>query len=230
VITKKTECLRYHFVKLNLSPYLLSFPYSAHYFLWFIFSDHKLGRKIFSFPFSSLQWQAGSRQQAVSSGFEPDKSSWGWNWLERWMAVRPWENRFLDINTKDGGKVDEDDVMDGRNGIRPQFRSTNTKSNPPNIHPSVAGHKTGLSVSDGCDSSSTGKSAGLLETSNTQAVKPKSNTNVQNPIEETNSKSGFPRSQSNPKERKSQVDKQAKKRLSLPNNGEFVLFLCMVLM
>ncbi|CAJ2654781.1 unnamed protein product [Trifolium pratense] len=165
------------------------------------------------------QWQAGSRQQAVSSEFEPDKSSWGWNWLERWMAVRPWENRFLDINTKDGGKVDEDDVMDGRNGIRPQFRSTNAKSIPPNIHPSVAGHKTGPSVSDGCDSSSTSKSAGLLETSNTQSVKPKSNTNVQNSVEETNSKSGFPRSQSNPKERKSQVDKQAKKRLSLPNNG-----------
>ncbi|CAI8616185.1 unnamed protein product [Vicia faba] len=144
------------------------------------------------------QWQAGSRQPAASSGFEPDKSSWGWNWLERWMAVRPWENRFLDINTKDGVKVDENDVMDGSsNGIRPQFKPTNAKSNLPNIHPSVVSHKTGLSLSDGCESSSTSKSA------------------------ENNSKSGFPRSQSNPKERNSQVDKdkQAKKRLSLPNNG-----------
>ncbi|XP_076942801.1 protein IQ-DOMAIN 5-like [Bidens hawaiensis] len=35
------------------------------------------------------QWQARSRQQTVNSGFEPDKSNWGWNWLERWMAVRP---------------------------------------------------------------------------------------------------------------------------------------------
>lgn len=165
------------------------------------------------------QWQAGSRQQAISSGFEPDKSSWGWNWLERWMAVRPWENRFLDINTKDGVKVDENDVMDGRNGIRPQFKSTNAKSNLPNIHPSVVSHKTGPSLSDGCDSSSTSKSAGLLETSNTQSVKPKSNANVQNPVEETNSKSGVQRSQSNPKERNSQVDKPAKKRLSLPNHG-----------
>ncbi|CAI8616186.1 unnamed protein product [Vicia faba] len=144
------------------------------------------------------QWQAGSRQPAASSGFEPDKSSWGWNWLERWMAVRPWENRFLDINTKDGVKVDENDVMDGSsNGIRPQFKPTNAKSNLPNIHPSVVSHKTGLSLSDGCESSSTSKSA------------------------ENNSKSGFPRSQSNPKERNSQVDKdkQAKKRLSLPNNA-----------
>jgi len=190
---------------------------------------HIFSCEIFLFLFSTLQWQAGSRQQAISSGFEPDKSSWGWNWLERWMAVRPWENRFLDINTKDGVKVDENDVMDGRNGIRPQFKSTNTKSNLPNIHPSVVSHKTGPSLSDGCDSSSTSKSAGLLETSNTQSVKPKSNANVQNPIEETNSKSGVQRSQSNPKERNSQVDKPAKKRLSLPNHGEFVLFLCIVL-
>ncbi|CAL5211673.1 unnamed protein product [Lathyrus oleraceus] len=138
------------------------------------------------------QWQAGSRQLAASSGFEPDKSSWGWNWLERWMAVRPWENRFLDINTKDGVKVDENDVMDGSsNGIRPQLKPNNAKSNLPNIHPSVVSHKTGPSLSDGCDSSST----------------------------KNNTKSGFPRSQSNPKERNSQVDKQTKKRLSLPNNG-----------
>nr|KAJ0218303.1 hypothetical protein LSAT_V11C300147540 [Lactuca sativa] len=46
------------------------------------------------------QWQAGSRQQQATAvtGFEPDKTNWGWNWLERWMAVRPWENRFLDMN------------------------------------------------------------------------------------------------------------------------------------
>ncbi|KAI5390245.1 protein IQ-DOMAIN 5 isoform X1 [Lathyrus oleraceus] len=169
------------------------------------------------------QWQAGSRQLAASSGFEPDKSSWGWNWLERWMAVRPWENRFLDINTKDGVKVDENDVMDGSsNGIRPQLKPNNAKSNLPNIHPSVVSHKTGPSLSDGCDSSSTSKSAGLLETSNTQSVKPKSNANVQIPVEENNTKSGFPRSQSNPKERNSQVDKQTKKRLSLPNNAGVV--------
>ncbi|GFQ02584.1 protein iq-domain 31 [Phtheirospermum japonicum] len=54
------------------------------------------------------QWQARHQHQhqvipvgskpeksnlGLSAGFEPDKSYWGWNWLERWMAVRPWENR-----------------------------------------------------------------------------------------------------------------------------------------
>lgn len=192
---------------------------------YIIFSDHKFGRNIFSISVSSLQWQAGSRQHAVSSGFEPDKSSWGWNWLERWMAVRPWENRFLDINMRDGVNVDEQDAMDGKNGIKPQLRSANAKSILLNVHPNIASQKTGPSLSDGCDSSSHSNSASLLETSNTQSVKPKSNAQVQNLIEETNSKSENQRSQSNPKERITLVDRQAKKRLSLPNNGKFVLFL-----
>ncbi|RLN42485.1 hypothetical protein C2845_PM01G24250 [Panicum miliaceum] len=45
------------------------------------------------------QWQASSRQ---ATAFEPDKNSGGWNWLERWMAVRPWESRFLGAYTADG--------------------------------------------------------------------------------------------------------------------------------
>ncbi|CAM6130068.1 unnamed protein product [Calypogeia fissa] len=31
---------------------------------------------------------------------EPDKPHWGWSWLERWMAARPWENRVTDSNSK----------------------------------------------------------------------------------------------------------------------------------
>lgn len=31
---------------------------------------------------------------------EPDKPHWGWSWLERWMAARPWENRVADGNSK----------------------------------------------------------------------------------------------------------------------------------
>ena len=71
------------------------------------------------------------------------------------------------------------------------------------------------------------KSAGLLESSDTQPVQP----NVENAVEEANSKPELKsRSHSNPKERKLQADKQAKKRLSLPNNGEFILFLFILLL
>ncbi|MCO5554611.1 hypothetical protein L7F22_008143 [Adiantum nelumboides] len=31
-----------------------------------------------------------------------DKPSWGWSWLERWMAARPWEARMLTMGTIDG--------------------------------------------------------------------------------------------------------------------------------
>ncbi|KAF1896486.1 hypothetical protein Lal_00034184 [Lupinus albus] len=165
------------------------------------------------------QWQAGTRQQAIASGFEPDKSSWGWNWLERWMAVRPWENRFLDINTRDGVMGDEDGAMEGKHGIKPQFRSAKTEPIPLNNYPNLASQKAGPSLSDGCDSSPN-KSAGFVDSSNTQYVKPKPNADVQNPVEEANLRPEIrSRSHSNPKERTTRLDKQAKKRLSLPNNG-----------
>ena len=137
------------------------------------------------------------------------------------MAVRPWENRFVDINMRDGVTVHENGTMDGKNGTR-----ANKKPFPSNNHPNLASQKTGPTLSDGCDSSPS-KSAGLQESSNTQPVKPNSKANVENPIEEANSKPGIgSRSHSNPKERNSRADKQAKKRLSLPNSGEFVLFIC----
>ncbi|KAG5119940.1 hypothetical protein AAZX31_12G179500 [Glycine max] len=168
----------------------------------------------------SHQWQAGSRQQPVSSGgFEPDKNSWGWNWLERWMAVRPWENRFVDINMKDGVTVHEDGAKDDKNGTTPQLSSANKKPFSSNTHPNLTSHGTGPTISDGCDSSSS-KSAGLLESSYTQPVKLTSKAKVENTVEEVNSKPRIgSRSHSNPKERTSQADKQAKKRLSLPNNA-----------
>ncbi|KAJ1407454.1 protein IQ-DOMAIN 1-like isoform X1 [Sesbania bispinosa] len=165
------------------------------------------------------QWQPGPRQQAVSSGFEPDKSSWGWNWLERWMAVRPWENRFVDISLRDGVTVRQTGAMDDKNGNRPQLRSANKKPFSSNIHPNLTSHRTAPTLPDGSDSSPS-KSAGLLESSTTQPVKPDSKVNVEHRVEEVKAKPGTgSRSYSNPKERTSQADKQAKRRLSLPNSG-----------
>ncbi|KAG4961119.1 hypothetical protein JHK87_037752 [Glycine soja] len=167
----------------------------------------------------SHQWQAGSRQQPVSSGgFEPDKNSWGWNWLERWMAVRPWENRFVDINMKDGVTVHEDGTKDDKNETPPQLSSAYKKPFSSNTHPNLTSQGTGPTISDGCDSSSS-MPAGLPESSNTHPVKPTSKANAENTVGEFNSKPRIgSRSLSNPKERTSQADKQAKKRLSLPNN------------
>ncbi|KAL6637216.1 hypothetical protein ACP70R_024788 [Stipagrostis hirtigluma subsp. patula] len=56
------------------------------------------------------QRQAGSRQHKSTSlqGHEQDDNHWGSNWLDRWMAVRPWENRLLDNNTKESIPMHED--------------------------------------------------------------------------------------------------------------------------
>ncbi|XP_031267091.1 protein IQ-DOMAIN 1-like isoform X1 [Pistacia vera] len=165
------------------------------------------------------QWQAGSRQQSAPSGFEPDKSSWGWNWLERWMAVRPWENRFLDINLKDGVMIRENESAETNNGSKSQIKSSGKKPLSSNLHSNLLSQKTVPSQSEG--SSSPGISVGMLEASTTQFAKPKSKPPLEDLIEEVNSRPAGvgARSHSNPKERSTQSDKPGKKRLSLPNNA-----------
>ncbi|KAJ9178742.1 hypothetical protein P3X46_010599 [Hevea brasiliensis] len=161
------------------------------------------------------QWQAGSRQQAAPAGFEPDKSSWGWNWLERWMAVRPWENRFLDINLKDEVMIHENGTADGNNGTKPQIKSAGKKPVVSSRQSNLSIQKTGPSNSDGSSTS-----PGKLDASNTVFAKLKAKPVLEDLVEEANSRPGLvQRSHSNPKERLIQSDKQAKKRLSLPNSG-----------
>ncbi|KAF8403388.1 hypothetical protein HHK36_011490 [Tetracentron sinense] len=166
------------------------------------------------------QWQAGSRQQAAPAGFEPDKSNWGWNWLERWMAVRPWENRFLDINLRDGVMIRENVSTEEKNGTKTQFRSDGKKPISSNLQLKFSNQRTGASHSDGSGSSSS-KLASVLAASNTQLGKPKPKSSLEESFEENNSRpSGIePRSYRNPKERSAHSDTQAKKRLSLPNSG-----------
>ncbi|CAN1251809.1 Protein IQ-DOMAIN 5 [Linum perenne] len=173
------------------------------------------------------QWQAGSRQQAAHSGFVPDKNSWGWNWLERWMAVRPWENRFLDI--RDGVMVGENEPDDKPSKAQQVVKSTTTVKKKPNVQqhqqPNGSSQKTGPSHSEGASNSPpTSKSAGGMEaTSNTHSTK-KLNSKPKPAAGETGNEAkaqtGNPqRSLSNPKERSSRADQPAKKRLSLPNRG-----------
>ncbi|KAI3924489.1 hypothetical protein MKW98_032690 [Papaver atlanticum] len=157
------------------------------------------------------QWQAGSRQQSSHTGFEPDKSNWGWNWLERWMAVRPWENRFLEINSKE----EENGVSKDMTSIKTtSFTAVNKKASSPL---DSSNKNLCASHSDGTGSSS-GQSASILATVGTPPSMSKPNLSSVDPIEETKTRL-VARSYSNPKERPKQHDKQTNKRLSLPNSG-----------
>ncbi|CAL9175254.1 protein IQ-DOMAIN 5-like isoform X1 [Musa acuminata AAA Group] len=167
------------------------------------------------------QWQAGSRKAAAAAaGFKPDKDSWGWNWLERWMAVRPWENRFLDISLKDGVKVNENGKAEekgGISGIKTLYKSTG-KRPISTLHSNTLIHKSLPSASDGSNSSSNW-SASVLAPS-FPSGKPKQKPSLEEVYAEATSRaSGVgARSYSNPKERPFQLESQAK-RLSLPNSG-----------
>ncbi|CAH9133126.1 unnamed protein product [Cuscuta epithymum] len=155
------------------------------------------------------QWQAGSKQHATSGGFEPDKNNWGWNWLERWMAVRPWENRFLDMNIADGVKIQDDyGSEDVKNGSNNQMKSSVSKKPFSSTTPIEI-------VGPSHSSSST------QEAPSTSCGPPNSKLNPEGLAEEVSSRPTIgSRSQSNPKERIAASDKQGKRRLSLPTSGK----------
>lgn len=60
----------------------------------------------------SHQWRANSRTNHGYAGYEADKTNWGWSWMERWIAARPWENRLLAQSMKDG--LENNNVSNGR--------------------------------------------------------------------------------------------------------------------
>ncbi|KAL0676666.1 hypothetical protein Bca4012_004647 [Brassica carinata] len=154
------------------------------------------------------QWQAGTRQLSAHSGFQPDKNSWGWNWLERWMAVRPWENRFLDSsNPREDANLNNMEQCE--NVHRTQMKSASRMPNTSSLVSGgvSSGKATGPSLSDN-DSSSPG-SIPVVSKARSKLAKDDL------AVEVNSSRPGaVSRSHSNPKERSS------KERLSLPNSGK----------
>ncbi|XP_013736587.1 protein IQ-DOMAIN 5 isoform X2 [Brassica napus] len=148
------------------------------------------------------QWQAGTRQLSAHSGFQPDKNNWGWNWLERWMAVRPWENRFLDSsNLRED--VNLNNMEQSESVHKTQMKSASRMPNTSTLVSGVSsGKATRPSLSDN-DSSSPG-SIPVVSKARSKLVK-------DDLAVEVNSRrhGAGPRSHSNPKE-----------RLSLPNSGK----------
>ncbi|KAG2306572.1 hypothetical protein Bca52824_026320 [Brassica carinata] len=165
------------------------------------------------------QWQAGTRQLSAHSGFQPDKNNWGWNWLERWMAVRPWENRFLDSNLRDDAILDENNMELSENVHRTQMKTASKMPNASNLASAVSSQKvTGPSLSDG-NSSSPGISSSMPVPVVFKARSKPAKDDLA--IAEVNSRPGAgPRSHSNPKERSRAPNRASKERLSLPNSGK----------
>jgi hypothetical protein len=172
------------------------------------------------------QWQAGSRKQKGESlqdqGLAVDENQWGRNFVERWMAVRPWENRLLDSNAKEGvlindGNRAEDDKAKALNKPQKQVAVSTVQSNG-SFQKEGTSHKKSHSDASG---SSPGKSASAQPSTSLEPSKMKVKPSDEISDDVSSQPSNFPsRSTSNPKERPEQIKPATKKRLSLPNNGK----------
>uniref|UniRef100_A0A0D3ABM3 DUF4005 domain-containing protein n=1 Tax=Brassica oleracea var. oleracea TaxID=109376 RepID=A0A0D3ABM3_BRAOL len=161
------------------------------------------------------QWQAGTRQLSAHSSFQPEKNNWGWNWLERWMAVRPWENRFLDSYLMEDAKLGEKNMELAEIVHKTQMKSASKTQNTSNLVSGVSSQKATWppSLSDG-DSSSPGISSSMPVVS--MAMSKKKDLAV-----EVNSRPvAGSRSHSNPEERSRKPDRSSRGRLTLPNSGK----------
>jgi hypothetical protein len=182
---------------------------------------------------STFLWQrqaAGSRKQkaATVEGLEVDENQWGRNWVERWMAVRPWENRLLDSNAKENVPVGGDNEAEdnGANDVKKPTGKVPVSSNYSNSSNQKKGAKHKKSSSDASGSSS-GNSAAVVPAASLGSSKLKPKAPVET-SEEVSSQppNPAPRSTSNPKERPARVNTPTKKRLSLPNKGKSSVFCC----
>ncbi|MED6122926.1 IQ-domain [Stylosanthes scabra] len=53
-----------------------------------------------AYSLAQKQWRStpcsSSRTNPSLKNIDFDKSNWGWSWLERWMAAKPWESRLME--------------------------------------------------------------------------------------------------------------------------------------
>jgi hypothetical protein len=110
---------------------------------------------------------------------------------------------------------EDETAAEVKNGSKSQLKTTTKKGVASNLQSTISSQKTGPSHSDGGS-----KSAGIFDVPDTLFTKPKPKLVLEDLVEEANSRRAIvTRSHSNPKERTTQLDKQARKRLSLPNSG-----------
>lgn len=98
-----------------------------------------------AYAFSHQLWRSGTK--AGASTFlegDSDKAHWGWSWLERWMAARPWESRTVekDCRSADEIAVKTVEVDMARSNSTTNNRSRHHSQPPPNSFLSSPGRKS----------------------------------------------------------------------------------------
>ncbi|KAG0612591.1 hypothetical protein M758_6G040000 [Ceratodon purpureus] len=88
---------------------------------------------------NQYQWRQDGRTQngVYFNKNSSDNQHWGWSWLERWMAARPWENRMLDSHSFKEKTLDtESSIQDSITPPRPSPKITKVVSSS---RPSLGG-------------------------------------------------------------------------------------------
>lgn len=102
-----------------------------------------------AYAFSHQQTWKNSSRLPNPTFMDPNNPHWGWSWLERWMAARPWENRYPTDNYDRGsvkGSIVSRSMSVGeisRTNSRRDFnqkggRSRQSPSTPPSKAPSIS--------------------------------------------------------------------------------------------
>lgn len=98
-----------------------------------------------AYAFSHQLWRSGTKPGASTflEG-DSDKAHWGWSWLERWMAARPWESRTVekDCRSADEMAVKTVEVDMARSNSTTNNRSRHHSQPPPNSFLSSPGRKS----------------------------------------------------------------------------------------
>ncbi|KAH7292171.1 hypothetical protein KP509_29G054200 [Ceratopteris richardii] len=81
-----------------------------------------------AYAFAHQLWRTSSSQAATDF----DKPQWGWSWLERWMAARPWDSRIFE----------KEHFEDTSSDLR--LKATGSESVDPTSFPKIALNKEGL--------------------------------------------------------------------------------------
>ncbi|CAL9749679.1 unnamed protein product [Musa acuminata subsp. burmannicoides] len=84
----------------------------------------------------SHQWKSSSK--SVNPMFmDPNNLQWGWSWLERWMAARPWETRSTTDRELNNDRASVKSAMQSDGGGEILKAYANRGSNPEKPSPAV---------------------------------------------------------------------------------------------
>ncbi|CAI9087330.1 OLC1v1021380C1 [Oldenlandia corymbosa var. corymbosa] len=97
-----------------------------------------------------LQWRANSNSNFGVGSNELGKTNWGWSWMDRWIAARPWESRVMLANQSSPKKsLSKQASKTGKKTNSPKTKTpSSAKSISPHGKTSLKGRKLSYETAD----------------------------------------------------------------------------------